>query len=178
VVGERDGKPGDAWPGRDGAKAVAERIADLWSEAVGWTLPPHGVKDIREWLAYRQSNGLDITDACALKAAGAELLTKLTEAAKAAKSNRRTQADLLVEMAQRTYRFGVSLDGEPFAVRIGGQQIALLFRGGKASLRSALAKQFRMQTGMTPSSSALMEALTTLEGIAQHAEPELVALRL
>src|SRR5690606_19684234 len=118
VVGERDGKPGGAWPGRDGAKAVAQRIADIWGEAIGWTLPPHGVKDIREWLAYRQSNGLDITDACALKAAGAELLAKLNEAARLANSNRRTQADLLVEMAQRTYRFGVSLDGEPFAVRI------------------------------------------------------------
>jgi hypothetical protein len=50
VVGERDGKPGGAWPGRDGAKAVARRLAGRWEEAVRWTLPPQDTKDLREWL--------------------------------------------------------------------------------------------------------------------------------
>jgi hypothetical protein len=57
VVGERDGKPGGAWPGRDGAKAVAQQIAGRWGEPVRWKLPPAGAKDVREWLCAKLASG-------------------------------------------------------------------------------------------------------------------------
>lgn len=39
VVGENDAKATGAWPGRDGAKAVAKQLAAQWREPVRWTLP-------------------------------------------------------------------------------------------------------------------------------------------
>lgn len=81
VIGERDGKPGGAWPGRDGAKAVAQRLAGRWSEPVRWSLPPVDVKDMREWLRAKLAGGLKPHDADAMRAAGNELMSALQSAA-------------------------------------------------------------------------------------------------
>ena len=178
VVGERDGKPGGAWPGRDGAKSVAQQLAGRWGEPVPWTLPPLDTKDVREWLRGKLAGGLAAGDPQGLHAAGAELLALLTAAAKSAKPERRTQADGLVDMARQNYRLGFSDDGEAFAVPIDGPAVAVAFRGGRVGLRAALAKRYRQQTGKTPSASALADALTALEGIAQDVPPEPVALRV
>lgn len=49
VVGENDQK-GDKWPGRDGARTTAARLAHEWGvSTIEWMLPPDGVKDLREW---------------------------------------------------------------------------------------------------------------------------------
>src|SRR5690606_20980511 len=50
VVGERDRRPG-AWPGRDGAVAVAGTLAREWGRPVRWVLPPASAKDMRDALA-------------------------------------------------------------------------------------------------------------------------------
>lgn len=178
VVGEHDAKEGGRWPGRDGAKAIAQRLAGGWGEPVRWTLPPMGVKDVREWLKAKLVAGLNPTNADAMRAAGVELLAELEKSARTAKAEKRTQADALVNLAQELYRFGTSTDGEAFAVRRDGVNIALMFRGGGGALRSALAKNYRQRTGKTPSASALADALLTLEGMAGDIEPEPVALRV
>ena len=178
VLGENDGKPGGAWPGRDGAKAVAQRMAAAWSEPIRWALPPAESKDVRDWLKARVAAGLDTSSVDAMNAAGAEFLAAVEVAAKIAKPERRSQADALVDLAHSTYRLGMSIDREAFAVPVDGPAVAMMFRGGGSALRAALAKQYRAVTGKTPSASALADALTALEGMAQDSDPEPVALRL
>lgn len=178
VVGERDGKPSGAWPGRDGAKAVAQQIAGRWGEGVRWTLPPLEAKDVRDWLKAKLAAGLDANNADAMKAAGTELLAALEAGAKEAKAEKRTQADALVELALETYRLGMSTDGQVFAVARDGPALAIMFRGSGSGLRAALSKSYRKTTGKTPSASALADALLALEGMAQDAPREPVALRV
>jgi hypothetical protein len=50
VVGENDPKPDGAWPGKDGARAVAQEIAAGLPNPVAWVLPPDRAKDVRAWL--------------------------------------------------------------------------------------------------------------------------------
>lgn len=178
VVGERDGKPDGAWPGRDGAKAVAQQLSGRWNELVQWTLTPPGVKDVRAWLTSKIAAGLDPADATAMHAAGKELLAAIEAEAKDAKLEKRTQADALVDLAQQDYRLGMSLDGEAFAAPIGGPNVAMMLRGGGFGLRMSLAKSYRESTGKTPSSSGLADAMLTLEGMAQDAPPEPIGLRV
>ncbi|MDQ3640432.1 MAG: ATP-binding protein [Actinomycetota bacterium] len=93
-------------------------------------------------------------------------------------SPRPSQATQLVQLAQGLYRFGFSTAGEPFAVPIDGPNVALMFRGGRTSLRAELSALFCDQHRRAPSSSALADALLTLEGMAQRIEPTEVALRV
>ncbi|MDQ3641490.1 MAG: ATP-binding protein, partial [Actinomycetota bacterium] len=93
-------------------------------------------------------------------------------------SQRPSQATQLVQLAQGLYRFGFSTAGEPFAVPIDGPNVALMFRGGRKSLRAELSALFCDQEHRAPSSSALADALLTLEGMAQRVEPTELALRV
>jgi len=178
VVGERDNKPGGAWPGRDGAIAVAKQLAGRWGEPVKWTLPPLDIKDVREWLKAKLSAGLNPADAGAMKAAGVELLAAFLESAKDAKPEKRTQADHLVDLANAEFWLGLSTDGEAFAVAREGPAVAIMFRGGAVGLRGMLAKRYRAMTGRTPSAGALGDALAALEGMAQDIPPEPLTLRV
>jgi hypothetical protein len=54
VLGEYDPKPDGKWPGLDGAKAVAQKLANALGRAVSWCLPPDGAKDVRAWLIQRK----------------------------------------------------------------------------------------------------------------------------
>lgn len=47
IVGENDRKSSGSWPGRDGAVAIADSLAEAWGEPVQWCLPPAGAKDLR-----------------------------------------------------------------------------------------------------------------------------------
>ena len=100
VVGERDAKEGGAWPGRDGAKKVAEQLAGRWGEPVGWTLPPEGSKDVRAWYASHAGEG------------ATALVEALKAATKKARARKRSTADALVELAMKRYRLGVTDTGE------------------------------------------------------------------
>ncbi len=80
-------------------------------------------------------------------------------------------ATMLVERAQAKYRLGVSEDGEAFAIAKAGPPVALLMRGGKASLRGELARGHFAEHGRVAPQQALADALVTLEGIAQEATP-------
>lgn len=50
IMGERDQKPNGAWPGRDGAMQIADKLALMWSRPVRMALPPAPHKDVRAWL--------------------------------------------------------------------------------------------------------------------------------
>ena len=85
VVGERDEKPDGSWPGRDGARSVASKLASTWRAPVRWTLPAEGSKDIREWLRARVGDGLDLHDEPACRQAGEDLLNQLIDGAEEAR---------------------------------------------------------------------------------------------
>ncbi len=84
----------------------------------------------------------------------------------------------IVAMAREQYRFVMSPDGRPYAVARGGSNIALPLRG-KAGVRQRLARQFADDyPGEVASQSALADAMTVLEGVAEDDDPEPVHLRV
>jgi len=179
IVGENDAKDSGLWPGRDGAKTIAARIASERGEPVKWTLPPDGAKDVRSWLRARIAKGLDLANTEACKAAGSELLAALQDLKRKEKPDRSpTQADSIVDLAFGLYRFGVSTEGEAFAVPCNGPNIAMMFRGSRDALRTTLAREYRRRYRKTPSASALADALNVLAGEARDHEPEAVYLRV
>jgi hypothetical protein len=50
VLGENDARPDGAWPGRDGAASVAQRLTARLGRRVLRAMPPDGAKDVRDWL--------------------------------------------------------------------------------------------------------------------------------
>lgn len=79
----------------------------------------------------------------------------------------------LVEMAQASYRFGTSTTGETFGIPLEGAPVTFMLRGGKHSLRARLADRYFASHGKAASSTALTDALLTIEGIGQEWETEL-----
>ena len=75
VVGENDGKTDGSWPGRDGAARTAEALGGRLGRPVGFSLPPDGAKDVRDWLTGRVAAG------AGWAAAGGELRDHLSAAA-------------------------------------------------------------------------------------------------
>ncbi|MET9194117.1 ATP-binding protein [Streptomyces olivaceus] len=84
----------------------------------------------------------------------------------------------IVAMAREEYRFVVSTDGRPYAVALDGANVAVPLRG-KAGLRQRLARRFAdAYPGEVASQSALADAMTVLEGIAEDHDPVSVNLRV
>lgn len=84
----------------------------------------------------------------------------------------------IVVMAREEYRFVMSTDGRPYAVALNGPNIALPLRG-KAGLRQRLARKFAdAYPGEVASQSALADAMTVLEGVAEDDDPVAVNLRV
>ncbi len=178
VMGENDQKSDGSWPGRTGAKAVASYIASAWGAVVKRALPPSGVKDVRAWLQARVAAGLNLADVDACRAAGMELVSAIQANVKESKQEKLGQSELLVQLALQKYRIGIAEGDEPFAVEHDGPNVALMFRGSRDALRSAMSRDFRRIYGKTPSASALTDALTALQGEAHESAPERVSLRL
>ncbi|MFC4054653.1 hypothetical protein ACFOY4_33605 [Actinomadura syzygii] len=89
-----------------------------------------------------------------------------------------SQASILVRIARERFELFMSDDGRPYAVRQDGANLALPLRG-RAGLRSLLAKVYAdEQGGAVPSQSALADAMTVLEGVAQADEPRVPQLRV
>lgn len=89
-----------------------------------------------------------------------------------------SQASQLVKLARARFDLFMSDDGRPYAVKVDGPNIALPLRG-KAGLRSMLARIYTdEQNGNVPSQSALSDAMTVLEGVAQSADPRVPHLRV
>ncbi|GAA1877879.1 hypothetical protein GCM10009836_69070 [Pseudonocardia ailaonensis] len=100
------------------------------------------------------------------------------ETADSEKTAKKSAATKLVELAKEGYSFGVTPDGEPFALPIEGPKIVRLLRGGRQSLRAELADQYFDATGSTASQAALSDACMVLEGKAQRLDPTELYLRV
>jgi hypothetical protein len=89
-----------------------------------------------------------------------------------------SQASQLVALARERYDLFMSEDGRPYGVKVDGPNIAMPLRG-KAGLRSQLARIFTDEHGgSVPSQSALADAMTVLEGVAQDADPRVPHVRV
>jgi hypothetical protein len=87
-------------------------------------------------------------------------------------------ASRLVTLARDRYDLVTSEDGRPYAVAKDGPNLALPLRG-RAGLRQRIARLFTDTTGgEVPSQSALADALTVLEGVADATDPVPVHLRV
>lgn len=93
-------------------------------------------------------------------------------------TEKKSAAMVLVDLAVERYRFGVTLEGEPFGVPRSGGHVVRLLRGSRTSLRAELAAAYRQTTGKIAAQQALADALLVLEGEAQNADPEAVHLRV
>lgn len=93
-------------------------------------------------------------------------------------NDKRSTATQLVEIAEELYRFGVSTDGETFAVPRSGPRVIATLRGNRNSLRAQIARIYFKRTGRAAPQQALADALLVIEGISQEAEPEALHLRV
>ncbi|WP_309144245.1 ATP-binding protein [Streptomyces sp. BR123] len=84
----------------------------------------------------------------------------------------------LVALARERYRFVNSTDGRPYAVALDGPNVVLPLRG-RSGLRQRLARLYADTfDGDVASQSALADAMTVLEGIAESEDPVPVHLRV
>lgn len=83
----------------------------------------------------------------------------------------KSASTVLVELALRTYTFGVSGDGEAYAIPRSGPPVVSMLRGGKASLRAQLARGYFTACGKAPPQQALADALLVLQGMAEDSHP-------
>ncbi|MFD6474584.1 ATP-binding protein [Streptomyces anulatus] len=87
-------------------------------------------------------------------------------------------ATRLVGLARERYTFVMSTDARPYAVAIDGPNLALPLRG-KTGVRQRLARLYADTfDGEVASQSALADAMTVLEGIAEDNDPVPVHLRV
>ncbi|MER0423287.1 ATP-binding protein [Streptomyces microflavus] len=87
-------------------------------------------------------------------------------------------ATRLVGLARERYTFVMSTDARPYAVAIDGPNLALPLRG-KTGVRQRLARLYADTfEGEVASQSALADAMTVLEGIAEDNDPVPVHLRV
>lgn len=87
-------------------------------------------------------------------------------------------ATRLVGLARERYRFVMSTDARPYAVAIDGPNLALPLRG-KTGVRQRLARLYADTfEGEVASQSALADAMTVLEGLAEDDDPVPVHLRV
>ncbi|MGA5469211.1 ATP-binding protein [Streptomyces arboris] len=87
-------------------------------------------------------------------------------------------ATRLVGLARERYTFVMSTDARPYAVAVDGPNLALPLRG-KTGVRQRLARLYADTfEGEVASQSALADAMTVLEGIAEDNDPVPVHLRV
>jgi hypothetical protein len=93
------------------------------------------------------------------------------------RDGKKSTSTLLVDLALRRYEFGVTEEGQPFAVRPGGHVVRML-RGGQNSLRAELSQLFYRRYGKAAPQQALADALLVLEGKALDGDPSQVHIRV
>ena len=87
-------------------------------------------------------------------------------------------ADLIVSLALKSHRFGVTEKGEPFAVPLNGPNVAVLLTECADDLKARLAADYRRLYKAVPTQAALANAITVLQGEAQAGTVEEVYLRV
>ncbi|TVS83430.1 hypothetical protein [Mycobacterium helveticum] len=94
------------------------------------------------------------------------------------KPEKRSQSSQLVDMARDKYSLAVSDDGQPYGTYPDVPHVALPLRGGKLGLRASLARDYFEKHKTAPSSQALADACTVLEGYAMQESPRPLHLRV
>jgi hypothetical protein len=173
-------------PGRDLMRRLATELERAGLRRCRWVDPPDDLPD-----------GGDAADLPAERVRalidGARELVMLPEAHRPARgrdepsppaedgdappARRPSAADLLVRLAEGFYQLYRDETGEPYALPIAGPPVARQFRGGRASLRAALAAAFATAYERVPPAQSLVDALAVLEGRALDAPVRPVALR-
>ncbi|MQA82927.1 MAG: ATP-binding protein [Streptosporangiales bacterium] len=90
----------------------------------------------------------------------------------------RSAATVIVDMATDHYEVRRCTDGTVFAVPRYGIPFTYPLRGGRTSLRAALARQYFAVAGAAAPQQALADALLVLEGRGQDRDPEQLHLRV
>ena len=91
---------------------------------------------------------------------------------------KKSAATRLVEIAEQHYRFGVSPDGEVFAIPRSGPEVVVMLRGNQQSLRGRLARRYFTETRRAAPQQALTDALAVVDGLAQEAKPQRLYMRV
>lgn len=94
------------------------------------------------------------------------------------KADSKSAATKLVEIAEELFRFGVSTDGETFAVPHSGPKVVATLRGSRNGLRGQIARTYFRRTGKAAPQQALADALLAIDGMAQEVDPEDLHLRV
>ena len=82
-----------------------------------------------------------------------------------------------MDLALQRYNFGITEDGQPYAVKP-GRHIVRMLRGGQNSLRAELSLAHYQNHRKAAPQQALADALLVLEGMAQDQDPDQVHLRV
>lgn len=153
VVGENDKKDDGRWPGRNGARAVATKLATEWNHAVRWSLPPDDAKDARSWLKAR---GLTPDDREALETAGREFSASLATAAEEVEPDRAARLEIRADRVSGRARAQVE-------VWLGDERVALeRVDLSSSNVRRKVAREVASKTGVSAEEieNRLMEAAT------------------
>lgn len=92
-------------------------------------------------------------------------------------AEKKSASTRLVELARSRYTFGVSTDGETFAIPRSGPLVVSTLRGNRHSLRGQLARAYFAQTGRAAPQQALADALLVIDGMAQEDDERALHLR-
>ncbi len=90
---------------------------------------------------------------------------------------KRSVASQLVDLADGRWRFGISVEGDAFALPLTGAQVVRMLTGSR-SIRAELADLFQQRTGKVAGQQALADAVLALEGRARRTDPVDLALRV
>ncbi len=164
----------DDKPGRAHAAAVEAALRPVVGTVSVW-LPAAG-KDVSDHL----NAGHDLDELRPFAADEGQAPAVAPPAAVEREKSERgpSQASQLVTLARERYELFMSEDGRPYGVKTDGPNIALPLRG-RAGLRSQLARIYTDTAGgAVPSASALADAMTVLEGVAQSVDPRVPHLRV
>ncbi len=92
--------------------------------------------------------------------------------------DKKTVAQLAIELALQLYDIGRSTTGEAFAVEKCGPNIALVLKGSSRGLRAQLARAFLDRHARVANAGALSDALLVIEGMAQDYDAVDVEVRV
>lgn len=96
----------------------------------------------------------------------------------AKKLGQQSASTQLVEIALELYEFGVSTDGETYAIPSEGPRVLRMLRGGKTSLRAQLAREYFTRYRKAASQAALADALAVVQGFAEGEDEAEVFIRV
>lgn len=158
VLGENDEKENGDWPGRDGAIAIATKLAERLDRPIEWALPPDDAKDLRVWFA----------DLGEKPDAFLDRLTTSTVEPTDSSSSSGSHASQLVELVLDS---GVELFHSPDAglfatTSVGNHKETYRLRSD--TFQTWLGRLSWEQTRKAISSQVLEQAIGTLGGIAKY----------